>query len=343
MTNEKTIRSIERYERDSIISESTKGLKTAIKIILGSVLFIIILTVYSVCSSVYNINIYAGHIVLIIFIAAILYFFITPVYKLIKKSYFILDYDETTVKKVNEHNDKVIISMAENIVNLSENIEGESWYDEIVVEELKKHLSSNDIVSLRISMTQMINTSIRKKSNDIIIKWAVKTGVLTAISQSDVIDSVFVVIINLLLVKDLVFLYGFRYSAFRLLKTFIGVFVSAATAYGLQNANLGKNLLSVASGILRKLGRSISVPTTVLTSAIEVVADSGAQGMGNALMTAFIGYQAIGYLNKEYSLQNELKGIDLLDEDYEFKETVNEIKKGMKEELNNANKNKKNA
>ena len=173
-------------------------------------------------------------------------------------------------------------------------------------------------------MTKMINTSIRKKSNDLIIKWSIKTGVLTAISQSDVIDSVFVVIINLLLVKDLVFLYGFRYSAFRLLKTFIGVFVSAATAYSLQNANIGKNVLSMLSGVLRKVGRNIPAPATVLTSAIEVVADSSAQGMGNALMTAFIGYQAIGYLNKEYNLQDELKDIDLLDEDYEFKETAKE-------------------
>lgn len=63
-------------------------------------------------------------------------------------------------------------------------------------------------------MTQIINTSIRKKSNELIVKWAVKTAVLTALSQSDVVDSVFVIIINLLHVKDLVFLYGFRYSFF---------------------------------------------------------------------------------------------------------------------------------
>ena len=298
------------------------------------------MTVYSVCSSIFKINIYAGYLSLVAFALAIIYFFIYPVYKLFKKTYFILEYDKTTIKKVKEHNDKVIISMAKNIINLSENIDGEPWYNKVYVDELKTHLEQKNIMALRVGMTKMINTSIRNKSNDLIVKWSIKTGVLTAISQSDVIDSVFVVIINLLLVKDLVFLYGFRYSVFRLLKTFIGVFASAATAYGLQNANIGKNILSVASGFLRKIGRNISAPATVLTSALEVVADSGAQGMGNALMTAFIGYQAIGYLNKEYNLQDELKDIDLLDEEYEFKETVDEIKKGMREELNSAYKNK---
>lgn len=340
MANNKLNKSIEKYEQESIINESTKGIKVAIKIVIGVLLFIIIMTMFNVCSIAYNTNIYVGHACLIGFIIAIIYFFIYPIYKLVKKSYFILEYDETTVKKVKEHNDKVIISMAKNIINLSENIDGESWYNKLYVEELKSKLEENNIMALRVSMTKMINTSIRKKSNDLIIKWSIKTGVLTAISQSDVIDSVFVVIINLLLVKDLVFLYGFRYSAFRLLKTFIGVFASAATAYSLQNANIGKNVLSMLSGVLRKLGRSIPAPATVLTSALEVVADSSAQGMGNALMTAFIGYQAISYLNQEYNLQDELKDIDLLDEEYEFKETANEIKKGLKEELNNVNKNK---
>ena len=340
MANNNSNNSIEKYERESIINESTRGLKIAIKIVVGILLFIIIMTVFNVCSIAYSTNVYAGHACLIGFIIAIIYFFIYPIYRLVKKSYFILEYDEKTINQVKEHNDKVIISMAKNIINLSENIEGEPWYNKLYVEELKSKLEENNIMALRVSMTKMINTSIRKKSNDLIIKWSIKTGVLTAISQSDVIDSVFVVIINLLLVKDLVFLYGFRYSAFRLLKTFIGVFVSAATAYSLQNANIGKNVLSMLSGVLRKLGRNIPAPATVLTSAIEVVADSSAQGMGNALMTAFIGYQAIGYLNKEYNLQDELKDIDLLDEDYEFKETANEIKKGLKEELNNVNKSK---
>ena len=340
MANSNQNRSIEKYERESIINESTKGLKIAIKIVVGVLLFIIIMTMFNVCSIAYSTNVYLGHVCLIGFIIAIIYFFIYPIYKLIKKSYFILEYDEKTINKVKEHNDKVIISMAKNIINLSESIDGESWYNKLYVEELKSELEKKSIVDLRESMTKMINTSIRKKSNDLIIKWSIKTGVLTAISQSDVIDSVFVVIINLLLVKDLVFLYGFRYSAFRLLKTFIGVFVSAATAYSLQNANIGKNVLTMLSGVLRKLGRNIPAPATVLTSAIEVVADSSAQGMGNALMTAFIGYQAISYLNQEYNLQNELKDIDLLDEEYEFKETANEIKKGLKEELNNTNKSK---
>ena len=333
-------KSIEKYERESIIAESTKGLKVAIKVAIGVLLFIIIMTMFNVCNIAYSTNVYLGHVCLIGFVIAIIYFFIYPIYKLLKKSYFILEYDESTAKRVREHNDKVIISMAKNIINLSESIDGESWYNKLYVEELKSELEKKSIVDLRESMTKMINTSIRKKSNDLIIKWSIKTGVLTAISQSDVIDSVFVVIINLLLVKDLVFLYGFRYSAFRLLKTFIGVFVSAATAYSLQNANIGKNVLTMLSGVLRKLGRNIPAPATVLTSAIEVVADSSAQGMGNALMTAFIGYQAISYLNQEYNLQNELKDIDLLDEEYEFKETANEIKKGLKEELNNTNKSK---
>ena len=336
-------KSIEKYESDSIISESTKGLKTVIKIIIAIFIYIIILTVYSITSNVYRINVYAGHICLLLFTITIIYFFIYPIYKLTKMSYFILDYNHKTIKKVKKHNEKVIISMAKNIINFSETINDEIWYDKKYVNELKTNLDNKNIIALRESMTQIINTSIRKKSNELIVKWAVKTGVLTALSQSDVVDSVFVLIINLLLVKDLVFLYGFRYSFFRLLKTFIGVFVASATAYSLQNANIGKSLLSVASGFLKKLGRNVSLPASILTSAIEIVTDSGMQGIGNAVMTAFIGYQTIAYLDKEYKLQDELENIDLLDEEYEFKETMKEINDALRKELKNVNyKNNKN-
>ena len=228
------------------------------------------------------------------------------------------------------------------IINFSENTKDEKWYNDDLVEELKTNLNSRNIEGLRENMTEIINTSIRDRSNDLIIKWAIKTGVLTAISQSDAIDSLFVIIINLLLVKDLVFLYGFRYSAFRFLKTFIGVFVSSATAYGLQNANLGHSLLSVASSVLGRFVKTssspITIPISLVTSAANVVTDSSIQGIGNALMTAFIGYQTIGYLDKEYRLQeilykDERHKIDLLDEQYEFDDTVKSIEKGMKEEL----------
>ena len=335
-------KSIEQYERESFINESTKGIKVAIKFIIGILIFLVAMASYTICSSFYRINIYAGHISVIVVISLIVYFFIYPIYKLINKTYFILDYDDKNIKKINAHNDKVIVTMAKNIINFSENTKDEKWYNDDLVEELKTNLNSRNIEGLRENMTEIINTSIRDRSNDLIIKWAIKTGVLTAISQSDAIDSLFVIIINLLLVKDLVFLYGFRYSAFRFLKTFIGVFVSSATAYGLQNANLGHSLLSVASSVLGRFVKTssspITIPISLVTSAANVVTDSSIQGIGNALMTAFIGYQTIGYLDKEYRLQeilykDEKHKIDLLDEQYEFDDTVKSIEKGMKEEL----------
>ena len=57
-------KSIEQYERESFINESTKGIKVAIKFIIGILIFLIAMASYTICSSFYRINIYASEKIL---------------------------------------------------------------------------------------------------------------------------------------------------------------------------------------------------------------------------------------------------------------------------------------
>ena len=163
---------------------------------------------------------------------------------------------------------------------------------------------------------------------------ALKVGVTTAISQNEKVDTLFVVIYNLSLIKDIVFLYGFRPNDRQLAKIYKTVIADAVIAYGLGNATG-----SMASGIVKKMGKGLDgIP--ILGSAINTVIDSVAQGVINSTLTVLIGFQTKKYLMKEYKLQNILDDVIVTDEELENEaiEMSNNLKKDIKEESKNVTK-----
>ena len=123
------------------------------------------------------------------------------------------------------------------------------------------------------------------------------------------------------LVKDIVFLYGFRPSEARLVKIFAAVVQNALIAYGLGSVKLG-------NGIVKTMGDAAKgIP--FLGTAISALVDSSVQGLANGTMTAVIGFQTIKYLNKEYRLQNILDGIELKT-DEALQETCAELERELR-------------
>ena len=144
----------------------------------------------------------------------------------------------------------------------------------------------------------------------------------SAISQTNHVDALLVAFLNLQLVKDIVFLYGFRPSDTRLVRIFGRVLQNSLIAYGLGGMKIGNT-------IVQTMGNAVKgIP--LLGAAISTVVDSSVQGLTNSVLTAVIGHQTIKYLSTEYRLQEILDGIEIEETEEEFTQTCSEIEKQLK-------------
>jgi len=144
----------------------------------------------------------------------------------------------------------------------------------------------------------------------------------SALSQTNKIDALLVATLNLQLVKDLVFLYGFRPSDTKLVRIFARVLQNSLIAYGLGGAKIGNS-------VVQTMGNAVKgIP--LLGSAISTLVDSSVQGLTNGVLTTVIGYQTIKYLNTEYRLQELLDGIEIVETEEEFNKSCEELEKELR-------------
>ena len=144
----------------------------------------------------------------------------------------------------------------------------------------------------------------------------------SAVSQTSKTDALLVAVVNLQMIKDIVFLYGFRPSDARLLRIFSAVIRNSLVAFGLGGLRIG-------NGIVKTMGDAAKgIP--ILGSVISVLVDSSVQGLANGTLTAIIGFQTIRYLNTEYRLQNILDGVEIAETEEELDLTCKEIERELK-------------
>ena len=158
---------------------------------------------------------------------------------------------------------------------------------------------------------------VKKTAKDYIFRYALKSAAYSAVSQSSRTDAALVAVVNLQLIKDIVFLYGFRPSDAKLVKIFAAVVRNSLISYGLGSVHIG-------NGIARTVGDAArGIP--ILGSAIAALVDSSVQGLTNGTLTAVIGFQTIRYLNREYRLQNILDGVEVSESEEELAEACRDI------------------
>ena len=147
----------------------------------------------------------------------------------------------------------------------------------------------------------------------------------SAVSQSSNLDTAMVAMVNLQLIKDLVYLYGFRPSDAKLAKIFAAVIRNSLIAYGVSAAGS-----QVGNTVAKTVSAMKGIP--FLGSIIGMVVDSSVQGLTNGTLTTVIGYQTINYLNAEYKLQNVLDGIEVAETQEEFFEACEDLERKLKKE-----------
>ncbi len=314
--------SIYEYEQKYVKRENVRGAKFVLRflaLILGIFLFVAFL---GVVLKIFEINEYAGYGAAAVALLLYLFLFIVPVVKIMRMPTFQTNVNASTARQAQRHNRKVRHDIADKMIDFTAHVEGVGWYDSEVVGRLAIACKANDEEGVKRALTQLYSGSVKRTAKDLIFKSALKSAMYSASSQSAQVDAILVVFVNLQLIKDLVFLYGFRPSDAKLAKIFGRVLQNSLVAYGVGGMNLGNTVARTMSGVVK------GIP--LLGTAIAAIVDSSVQGLVNGTLTSVIGFQTIKYLNAEYRLQNILDGIDVTETQSEFEETCTELENELK-------------
>lgn len=314
--------SIYEYEEKYVRRQNSRGAKMLIFVLAGVAAVIIIWCLLSITMQLYALNEYAGYVAAGISAVVFIAVYIVPLVKICRSDYFLTNVNSAHAGRAKAHNRRVRRSIALKIVDFNSSVDGAGWYDDKLAGDLSVALKSRDDELLKAALTALYKGKIKRTAHDIIFKNALKSAAYSALSQSSRIDAALVVVVNLQLVKDIVFLYGFRPSDAKLVKIFVTVLQNALIAYGLGSVKIG-------NGIVKTMGDAAKgIP--ILGTAIAALVDSSIQGLTNGTMTAVIGFQTIKYLNREYNLQNILDGVEISQTEEELQQTCADIERELK-------------
>lgn len=318
---------IYEYEQKYSKGQSTRAVKLFLSLFVAAIGVLIFVLLFLLTLKVWEtINEYAGYAVGGVCLILFVVLYIVPVCKIFKLDYFMVNVNAKTAKTAQKHNRRVRREIADKMIDFTARVEGAGWYDSAIVGNLAIAVKANDEKGIMQSLTALYTGSVKKSANSMITKYAFKSAMYSALSQTNRADALLVAFINLQLIKDIVFLYGFRPSDAKLVRIFGRVLQNSMIAYGLGNVKIGNSIAKTMGDAVR------GIP--LLGSAISALVDSSVQGLTNGVLTAVIGYQTIKYLNEEYRLQEILDGIEIVETEEELRETceyiAEELRSGKK-------------
>ena len=318
---------IYEYEQKYSKRENARGAKLILSFavaIVGVFLFVI-LAMFTL--KLYEMNEYVGYGVGAACLVAYIIVFVVPICKLFNSGYFVTNVNAYTATKAKRHNKKIRHDIAKKIIDLTASVDGVGWYDSETVGKLAIALQAKDEDGVKQNLSALYADSVKKSAKDLIFKSALKSGAYSAVSQSSTLDTAIVAMLNLQLIKDLVYLYGFRPSDAKLAKIFGAVVRNSLIAYGVSAAGT-----QVGNAVAKTLTTGAMKGIPILGSLIGTVVDSSIQGLTNGTLTMVIGYQTIKYLNAEYKLQNVLDGVEVVETQEEFVEACEDLERTLKKE-----------
>lgn len=318
MEKENEKMTLEEYKARYTKPENTKLIKTGMYFLIGGIGVVIFTCLFLICLRVYEINEYAGYVAIGLAVLVFIFLYIVPIVKITRAKYFITNVNDRTARNAKKHNKQLREEIADKMIDYNAKVEGATWYNEKLVGELAIARVQHDDKSTKQLLTQIYDGDVKKQSRKIITEHALKIGLVTMFSQSQVVDTAFVATYELSLIKDLVYLYGFRPSDAKLMRIYLTVLTNALTAYGISATS--SNLVG---GIASSISTAVS-KVSALSSIVSVVVSSTIQGVVNASLSVIIGLQTRQYLLHEYHLQDVLDEVEF--EEVDEKEMINEVK-----------------
>ncbi len=304
--------------------------------LLGLGLFAIIV------QTVYNINQIAGLVTGAVLLVLYTICFVIVIVSIFSKHSFDLEFKKRNTGHFSERaNNKVRWEIAKNIteqsvvLNYVENQEKKEFLNKTEVEKVDAFTTITKLLekypnhipgstnpdsqklaeSLSISMRK--DGVIYKKAKKLILRRAVSTGCLTALSQNAIVDASVVAIKNVQLIKDLIWLYGFRPTNAEMTKILSRVVRNVCVAIGFNSM---PKSTTWASKVFNKDSSNFLIQ--LLGQAI----DMGAQFLGNGAMTYLVGKYTVNALLSQYRIQDLYRIKDLKNYEIEMTSvTVHEI------------------
>lgn len=339
------------YQEEVTHSKEEKR-NRAILIALSVALYLLGLGVFAIIvQTIYQMNEIAGIVVAIALLIAYTTCFIVIIVKIFSKHSFDLEFQKRKDGHYSEkNNNKVRWEIAKNIVDQSVVLNYLDKMDDkkvLTSKEAEKIASFRELQNLvskypgnkfpsshkedSINLAESLAISMRKdgviyqKAKSLILKRSLSTGCLTALSQNTMVDASVVVVKNLQLIKDLIWLYGFRPTNAEMTKILEKIVKSVCLSVGLNTMQNGTNM---AGKIFNKDSNNFLVQ--VLGQALNM----GAQFIGNGAMTYMVGKYTINALLRQYRVQDiyRLKSLD----DYEMEmnsSTIKDLNDDIKEEV----------
>lgn len=324
-TNEKM--TLEEYQKKHKNPKSIENAKRFLTIFSTAITLAVITCLLFIVLRLFEIHEIAGYVGIVLAVVIFIFAFFIPMNKLRNMKTFMTDVDETNVRQAKKYNKKLRAEIADKMIDIDTNADILDWYTKENIGKLAIARHTKNDEDVKHILTEIYQTDVKKASNKMITKAATKIGVSTAISQSDLIDTLLVIIYELNLIKDIVFLYGYRPSDAQLAKIYKNVITNALIAFGVSSASAGVGQLAVNS--------FTNIPF------VGKLIESGIQGVVNTTFAVIVGNQTKKYLVEEYKLQDMLDHVNILDTPEEEEKLMESIAKEVKKKTDEQNKNMK--
>ena len=314
--------SIYEYEEKFVRRQNVRGAKLLIGLFAGVIGIFIGWCLFSFTMQLWELHPYAGYAGAAVSVLLFCFLFVLPLFKILHSDHFITNVNDMHAGKAKRHNKKVRRNIAEKMTDFHRSVGGIGWYDGKLMADLQTALNTNDDALIKTTLTALYRGTVKKTAKDIIFKCALKSAAFSTVSQSSRTDALLVAVVNLQMIKDIVFLYGFRPSDARLVKIFGAVLRNALVSFGLGSLQIG-------NAVIKTMGDAANT-IPFLGTAISALIDSSIQGLTNGTLTAVIGFQTIRYLDREYRLQDILDGIDVSESPEELEQACADLRNELR-------------
>lgn len=297
---------LEEYKAKYTKPYNAKAVRAFLVLFAGGVGIVVFTCLLLLVLRLFEIHQVAGYISIAPALLAFVALYVVPLVKLTRMKSFIVNVDERNARNAQKHNKALREEIADKMIDFSAKTENVGWYEPERIGRLAVARQSGDNEDLKAVLSEIYNKDVRKSANRAIRKAAVKVGLYTALSQSDKLDTAIVGLYSMELIKDIVYLYGYRPSEPKLMRIYGAVLRNALIAYGASATTTGL-VTKTLGGVMDKLG--------ALGAAVSVAIGSASQGVINGVLLVVVGSQTKRYLVQEYHLQDILDNIDLGEDD----------------------------
>lgn len=333
-TNEEKKMTLEEYQQKYTHPENVVAAKNILLIVEATIGIAIAVCLFFVVLKIFELHQTAGYVSIAVSVLIFIFLYIVPVVKLRKTKSFMTNIKATSAHKAKKYNKELREEISDKMIGLAAQTDVKDWYSEELIGKLAIARHRGNDKELKSVLTTIYQTDVKNAANRMIMNSAVKVGITTAASQSQLIDTLFVIVFELSLIKNIVYLYGYRPTDSQMVKIYKSVIVNALIAYGISSATigLGKTVGSGITSALEKVSKSGNFFASTIGSIAGIAIESGIQLVANSTLTVLIGNQTKKYLIKEYNLQEALDNVELIDNEEEV-QLIESVKEELKKKM----------